>query len=52
MVKREKKFSKALSLDFKKSVFCFAFLCVSFFSRLALFWLTVSLFSAFISPEV
>jgi hypothetical protein len=44
MDKREKGFSKAFFLGLKKSAFCFAFLCVSFFSRLALSWLTVSLF--------
>jgi hypothetical protein len=34
-----------------KPVFCFAFPYVSSFSRLALSWLTVYLFSAFIFPE-
>jgi len=52
MENKEKEFSKAPFLELKKSVFCFAFPFSSFFSRLALFWLTVFLFSAFMIPEV
>jgi hypothetical protein len=49
---KRKRVWKSFFLGFKKSVFCFAFPCVSFFSRLALFWLTVFLFSAFMFPKV
>jgi hypothetical protein len=38
-------------LGSKRSVSCFAFPCVSFFSRPVLFWLTVCLFSAFMSQK-